>query len=358
MLPANTLMPRRVAALVVGVVALLLGGWVYPATAGDRVFTDSAGRHVEVPAKIDRVFAAGPPASVLIYTLAPDKLLGWTRAFNAEEKAFLPQRYADLPVTGRLTGKGNTADLEGVLALKPDIIVDVGTVDPTYVSLADRVQQQTGLPYVLLDGSFDRTAETYRQLSELLGVSAQGEELAAYAERALADTRERLAQIPADKRLRVYYGRRPDGLETGLDGSINVEILGPVGAINVAAAAGHGGLTTVSLEQVLAWDPDVVLTANPDFYRSVGTSPAWQGVKAVRDKRVYLVPSEPFGWFDSPPGVNRLIGVRWLTSVLYPDRFPEDLRTVTREFYRLFYHVEITDQQLQDLLRPATAPPS
>src|SRR5262245_11881236 len=109
MLPARKIMSRRFAALVVGVIALLLSGWTIPATAGDRVFTDSAGRRVEIPATIDRVFAAGPPASVIVYTLAPDKLLGWTRALKADEKAFLPQQYADLPVTGRLTGKANTA---------------------------------------------------------------------------------------------------------------------------------------------------------------------------------------------------------------------------------------------------------
>jgi len=358
MLPASMIMSRRFAALVVGVIAALLSGWTIPVTAGDRVFTDSAGRRVAIPATIDRVFAAGPPASVIAYTLAPDKLLGWTRAWKADEKAFLPQQYADLPVTGRLTGKANTADLEAVVALHPDIIVDVGTVDPTYVSLADRVQQQTGIPYVLLDGSFSRSADTYRQLGELLGVGARGEELAAYAERTLADTRERLQQIAADKRLRVYYGRGANGLETGLNGSINVEILGEVGALNVAAAAGSGGLTTVSPEQVLAWDPDVLLTADPTFYRSVGTDPLWKGLKAVRDRRIYLVPHEPFGWFDSPPGVNRLIGIRWLTSVLYPDRFPEALRETTRDFYQRFYHVELTDAQLDELLRPATAPPS
>ncbi|HEY7689277.1 MAG TPA: hypothetical protein VH835_11310, partial [Dongiaceae bacterium] len=124
-----------------------------------RTFTDAAGREVVVPAKIDRVFAAGPPAAILVYTLAPDKLLGWSREVRPAEREYMPEKYADLPVLGRLTGKGNTANIETVVAARPDIILDVGDVDPTYVSLAERTQEQTGIPYVLLDGSFPKTPE-------------------------------------------------------------------------------------------------------------------------------------------------------------------------------------------------------
>jgi iron complex transport system substrate-binding protein len=90
----------------------------------------------------------------------------------------------------------------------------------------------------------------------------------------------------------------------------------------------------------------------------VSGDPRWQGLRAVREGRVYLAPGLPFGWFDAPPGVNRLIGVRWLTSVLYPDKFPEDLRSITRDFYSRFYHVDLSDPQLDNLLQPATAGPS
>jgi iron complex transport system substrate-binding protein len=291
---------------------------------------------------------------VLIYTLSPDKLLGWTREVSPAEREFMPQRYGDLPVTGRLTGRGNTANVEAVLAMRPDLIVDVGSLDPTYVSLADRVQAQTGIPYVLLDGAFLRTPDTYRELGELTGDRERGAELATYAEQVLTQLHQRLDAIPDDARPRVYYGRGPQGLETGLAHSINVEILDVVGAHNVAAAAGEGGLAQVAIEQVLTWNPQVVLTLDPTFYKDVRTDARWQSVDAVRDGRIYLAPSLPFGWFDSPPGVNRLIGVRWLASVLYPQAFPEDLRGITRDFYRQFYHVELDDAQLDRLLLPAT----
>jgi hypothetical protein len=118
-----------------------------------RSVTDSAGRRAELPARVERVYAAGGPASIFLYTLAPEKMLGWTRPLGPEERAFVPARYADLPTLGRLTGRGNTANVEVVLAARPDLIFDYGSLTETYRSLADRTQQQTGVPYLSSTGA-------------------------------------------------------------------------------------------------------------------------------------------------------------------------------------------------------------
>ena len=240
--------------------------------------------------------------------------------------------------------------MEAVLAMKPDIILDVGTVNPTYASLADKVQEQTGIPYVLIDGTFANTPKSLREIGELLGEKEQAEKLAAYTEAAMQRLDKVVAEVPADQRPRVYYGRGPDGLETGLAGSINMEVLSAVGATNVAEAAGKGSLASVSLEQILSWNPDVILTLSPKFQKSVLSDPSWAGIKAVKDGRVFRAPALPFGWFDAPPGVNRAIGVSWLTSALYPGKAEVDLKAETRGFYKLFYHVDLTDEQLGKLL--------
>src|SRR5499426_4662348 len=114
-----------------------------PGRARAAALTDAAGRSVEIPERVTRVFPAGPPAAIMLYTLAPDLLLGWPRANRADEREFLLPDVGARPEVGRITGRGNTANLEVVLALKPDLILDVGSTSATYVSLADRVQQQT-----------------------------------------------------------------------------------------------------------------------------------------------------------------------------------------------------------------------
>ena len=125
---------------------------------GVALVRDCVGRPVPVPETVARIFPAGPPASIVVYTLAPDALLGWTRGTSAEEREFLLPDVGGRPELGRLTGRGDTANLEAVLRLKPDLIVDIGTINDTYVSLADRVQGQTGIPYALLDGRFEAVA--------------------------------------------------------------------------------------------------------------------------------------------------------------------------------------------------------
>jgi len=333
-----------------GALGVLLGLAAGAGVAADsRSVVDSAGRSATVPARIDRVYAAGVPASVLLYTLAPEKMLGWNRALAPEERAFVPARFADLPTLGRLTGRGNTANVEVVLASKPDLVLDYGSLGETYRSLADRVQQQIGVPYLLYDGGLSAAPRVYAQLGDLLGVPERGRELARFAERVLTEADRRVARVPAAKRPRVYYARGPKGLDTAARGSSNVESLERMGARNVADLPG-GGLTAVSLEQVLAWDPEVIIAIDPAFTAAVRADPAWRSVRAVRDGRVYLVPQTPFPWIDFPPSVNRLIGLPWLGRIFYPEQFPEDLRQETRAFYTLFYHQAPTEAQLDALL--------
>jgi len=337
---------RRLLAAAACGVALARG----TARAATRTVTDSAGRKVAVPAHVTRVFPAGPPASILAFALAPDTLVGWTSAFRPAERPFVPDRYADLPVLGRLTGRGSTANVETVLAMRPDIVFDYGTVNATYVSHADRVQRQTGIPYLLIDGAFDRIDDAFVLLGEIVGRRREAAEWARYARATLVEIDQRVARIPAARRPRVYYARGPRGLDTAMAGSINAETLERLGAANVAAELGRGGLTQVSIEQVLRWNPEVIVTIDPNFFNAVWRDPLWQGVAAVRDGRVHLAPGVPFGWIDFPPSVNRLIGLRWLARALYPDAFPEDLRPAVREFFTRAYHRAPTDAQLDALL--------
>src|SRR5262249_51206327 len=263
--------------------------------------SDATGRALPVPAKVARVFPAGPPAAILLYTLAPELLLGWPRANRPEECAYMLADICARPEVGRITGRGNTANLESVIALKPDIILDVGSTSATFVSLAERVQQQTSIPYALLDGRFDATASTYRKLGGLTGHQSDAEKLARYAEDSLKTITGRVASVAPSGRPRVYYARGPRGLVTGLGGSINVETIEML-AQNVAGG-NTGGLANVSIEQVLLWNPDVIITIDQDFAAGVRNDPSWAAVKAVRDGRIHLSPKMPFGWVDFPPSV-------------------------------------------------------
>jgi iron complex transport system substrate-binding protein len=237
-------------------------------------------------------------------------------------------------------------------------------VRDTYVSLADNVQEQTRIPYVLIDGRFAATPAALRLLGDVLGLKARGEELARYVEATFAEIDAVLGSVPRSERPRVYLARGPDGLETGVVGSINTEIIERAGGRNVAEAAGQRGLVRASMEQVIVADPEIILTWDRNFFARVTKDPLWAGIRAVREARVYLAPTAPFGWIDRPPSLNRIIGLKWVAGLFYPDKLGHDLRETTRTFYRLFYHVSPSDAELDTLIAwskgeaPSTPPRS
>jgi iron complex transport system substrate-binding protein len=339
-------------AVTLALTAVILAAGLRPAAAG-RQITDSAGRSVNVPDRIERVMAAGPPASVLIYVLCPEKLVGWVRKPREAELGYLAKTVRNLPEIGRLTGRGDTANLEAVVNAKPDVIIDFGSVTPTYASLADRVQNQTGIPYLLFDGRFAKSAEVLRLVGGALGVEARADMLAHDVEDSLAEVDRVTASVPPAQRPRVYLARGPSGLETGTRGSINTEIIERAGGINVVDLGGEQGrLLTVSLEQVLAWNPDTIVSIDQGFVDQARKAPGWADTGAVRGNRVYVSPSLPYGWIDSPPSLNRLVGLKWLARLFFPDRFSKTLSETTREFYARYYQVDLTDAQLAQLLKP------
>jgi iron complex transport system substrate-binding protein len=329
---------------------------ILPAEA--RTIVDSAGRTVEVPKDVNTVFAAGPPASILVYIMKPEALTGWPRALRPEERDYIAEPFRDLPETGRITGRGGEANLERVLEIEPDLIIDFGSVRDTYVDLANRVQEQTGIPYILIDGRFENTPEALRILGEALGVPERGEALAVDVEATFARIEAILQDVPEEERNRVYLARGPEGLETGMKGSINTEIIERVGGRNVADDGGATrGLVQTSMEQVIVVNPDTIVTWDPNFYGMVFDDPLWQGIDAVQTGRVYLSPTAPFGWIDRPPSLNRMMGLIWMAGLLYPDKWQGDLREDTRAFYKLYYHVDLTDDELERLLEWAEGRP-
>ena len=341
-------MKERLASLLTALCLLVLP---FDAQAG-RVITDSAGRQVEIPDRVERVIAAGPPASALVYVLAPEKLIGWNRKPPPEELAYLSPTVANLPEIGRLTGRGGTANVEVILAAKPDLIVDYGSVTETYVSLADRVQSQTGIPYLLIDGRFANTPQALRLLGTIFGTTERAEKLAKRMEDIFAETDRAVAGMPADKRPRVYLARTARGLETGNRGSIHTEVIERAGGVNVVdAGLERGGLYNVSIEQVLAWNPDTIITLDRNFFDSARETPGWSATDALRNGRLLVSPKLPYGWVDAPPSINRLMGLQWLARLFFPDRFGEGVRAATREFYALFYQVTLSDAALDRLLQ-------
>jgi iron complex transport system substrate-binding protein len=319
-------------------------------TARAEPFIDAAGRAVEPTDQVAKVLAAGPPAAVMIYTLVPGKLLGWTSALDDEAKAYVAAPYRDLPVQLRLTGRA-PVDPAAIKTSGANLIVDFGTVNADYSAIADRTQSAAGIPYVLIDGALAKTAAAYRDLGRLVQAGPRADLLAARSQAMLDEVTAKVGALP--RRTRVYVARGPDGDETYGAGAFTDEIIKPAAGDNVAADWGRGRLKDITPARVRDGAPDVVIATDPHFLATVARSPAWRQVPAIAAGRLYVAPRHPFGWLDEPPSVNRLIGLRWLAQRLHPERFDGDERPMARDFYRIFYQVELSSPQLDRLLADA-----
>jgi iron complex transport system substrate-binding protein len=130
------------------------------------------------------------------------------------------------------------------------------------------------------------------------------------------------------------------------------------GAINVAAALGPGAPPTVTRQQLQEWNPDIIIAEQRSFYAALLRDPAWRTLAAVRNKHVYLEPSQPFGWIDDPPGVNRLIGLYWLSILLYPGNNEDDVRSLAQDLYSSFYGITLSDKEIDTIAKTAGIPQS
>ncbi|MGH7064898.1 MAG: ABC transporter substrate-binding protein [Stellaceae bacterium] len=343
-------MPLRLPAL--RIAALLLATLI-AAHAWAAEFIDSAGRRVALPNYINRVMAANAPAAVLIFALTPQKLVGWCEPLSRAQRAYLPAKYGRLPAVGCLYGPYPSATAATVARLHPDLVIASGEITPQAVAFADYIQQQTRIPYILIDGSIQRTPAMLTEIGTILGAGDHRLEVASYAFHAIQGLRgQLLIQSPVGRPL-VYYGRGPDGLEAGGAGSLAMANIDQAGVINVAARLGPGTPRRVTRAQVFAWNPDIVIAQQRSFYNELLHDPGWRGLAAVRKKEVYLAPADPFGWIDDPAGVNRMVGLYWLSSLFYPDAYQQDLRSTVREFYQTFYGVQLSDRAVEALVRPA-----
>lgn len=326
-------------------------------TAETREITDMAGRKVTVPTaeNIESVFSAGPVAAIFLYMVAPDKLLGWNYELNDVEKSIILDKYQDLPNFGM----GDAVNYEAVIAANPTIAINSGKINDAMVSDCDALSESLGIPVVAVDNELNNSVEAFRFMGELLGVEDHAEELAQYAEQVFTDINA-LSDIPEEKKVSVYFGNGEDSLETAPRGSQHAQIFDVINAVNVAdLELGDGSRVQISAEQLLAWDPDVIVVNGEPKADKSGSSaaedilsnPDYASLKAVQDQKVYGTPNAPFSWVDRPAGPNRLIGMRWFSALIYPEYIKCDINEEIHKFFDLFYHVDLSDEQLENVLK-------
>ena len=320
-------------------------------------FTDSCGREVELPVNITKVAPSGSMAQIILYTAAPDALAGWSSNPGGIQFAYFPEKYRDLPEFGQFYGRNVSLNMEALIAAAPDVIIDMGDKKPTAAGDMDSIQEQTGIPAIFIEATFDTYPEAYRTLGKLLGAGEQTELIARYIEGAIADAAAARAGLFAEDPVTVMFGTGESGLDCNARGSIHatvIEVAGATNAIVVPEVSNAGGGNTISMEQLMLFDPDVILFSSGGPYETVGSDPLWSGLSAIENGRYYEIPFGPYHFIANPPSVNQVIGIKWLGNLLYPDLYPYDITAELQEFYSLFWHYELSAEEARALLANST----
>lgn len=331
---------------------LLVSSWtsLRPAESGSAQsrFVDDANREVTLSSSVERVFAAGAPAEVLLHTLAPEKLVGRNRIPEGDAVEFFPSPYRTPVLIRRLPSANDPAGDAEFRALKPDLYVDYGTVDQDYVAVVDAVQKRTGTAGVILDGGLERIPATYRRLGKALGVQNRGEHLAAATEHILNRYRNSLRANGATPR--VYLACSSDVVIPCYSDERGGEVLEWLGGSNVAGASRSAPMRPLTVDEIRKFEPRfVVVHGGAQAVERLRSTPEWSAVPAIAEGRVLGWPNLPYSWGSRPPSVNRLIGLIWLSAVA-SGRSPNAVTNDIRGFFRDYYQVELTDAQLRTLL--------
>lgn len=313
-------------------------------TESTRVFTDSCGREVTVPADIQKIAVSGPLAQMVVFAIAPDKMVGVANAWDESAKTYFDAKYLELPLLGQLYGGKGELNLETLLAAAPDVVIDVGEPKDSMAEDLDALQEQTGIPFVHIDAYLASMDDTYAMLGDLLAMPNEAQGLADYCRYAYDKVK---AIADSVEKVNLLYVTGEEGLNVIARGSYHAEVIdmlcNNLAVVDEPSSKGTGN--EVDMEQILNWNPAAVIFAPGSIYSTVADNENWQTIPAIKDGRYYEVPMGPYNWMGFPPSVQRILGMQWMAKVLYPDAANYDMYETTQTYFQLFYHCDLTAEQ-------------
>ncbi len=309
------------------------------ASAATIVFTDDAGRDVKIPNEITKIIPSGSLSQIVLLAIAPDMFAGLSGSFSDKANGIIDERILNLP-----RFKDDNMNVEALALADPDIIIDIGDSKKGVSDRLDELQTRTEIPCVFLYATLETMPETYRTLGKLLGREERGEELALFCEKVYNRTIDIMNNV-GDNKVDTLYVLGDKGLNVVAAGSYHAEVLdlltNNLAVVDNPVSKGSGN--EVTMEQILLWNPDFVIFAPDSIYDTVKDTPTWKEISAIINNRYIKVPDAPHNWMGMPPAVQRYLSLIWLTAQLYPDYCDYDVRADIREYYRLFYSFEMTD---------------
>lgn len=241
----------------------------------------------------------------------------------------------------------DSMNLEEIISLNPDVVFGS---NEKYREMFTNV----GIPFINCSfANYEEMKKSIKLTAEVFGgdAVAKADKYIAYLDTKLQEVKKVTDTVPEDKRTTIVHGSSV--YKMGVDGRNTIinDWIGYSGGVNAAANDIEGNLQTMTMEQLLLWDPDVIITGDTeDEVASIMADESWKNLKAVKEARVYANPKGIFAW--DRYGVEEALQFQWCSQKLYPELFKDfDIKAELKNFYKEFLNYDLTDDDAEKILR-------
>lgn len=337
-----------------------------------HIVVDHAGNQVEVPNKIERIVVTGIwplPAVISVFFNSADKIVGLApQSKSAAENSLLAKVYPEILKAETNFTDGTNINIEELMKLNPDVV---------FYTENNTVQKETmtkaGIPAIGISANswhydcIETLNQWLKTLTEVFKYSDDIEYLTERSEKAKNKSNDiykmiqnRVSKLSDEERKRIFFlfQYTDSAMLTSGENFFGQWWADAVGAINVANELKNDNSVATNLEQVYAWNPDIIIITNfttalpNDLYNNTIGSYDWSGVKAVENKEVYKMPLGMYRTYT--PGIDTPITLLWFAKTVYPEIFKDvDLVKETRAYYQDVFDINLSDEQIKSIYNPA-----
>lgn len=319
-----------------------------------RIITDIDGTEAALPEKVTKVAVAGALNQMVLILGQPEKIAATAEAVKTSFFATVYPGIKNVTAAYLGTGKGEL-NMETLLSAKPQVV---------FGNFSDDLKQTlnaAGISSIAVSmNDPEEIKQTVRIIAQVLGDGAEikAEEFGRYYDGNISRVREKTKDA---QKVRVFVARG-DGSE-GTIPTINANdihnyYIDSAGGANIVAEqpSSSAGKVQVDFEYLYEEQPDVIVVTTRDAYDTILSSSGesqWNGLKAVKEGNVHLVPKGVYLW--SVRSCEGALQPLWLASILHPELFPElNIREETKEFYKKFYHYDLTEDEVDMIFNQET----
>lgn len=328
-------------------------------TPGTKIVTDLVGNQVKIKNNVERIATVPIPWATIAFAVdgSGKKIVGMHPSAMKAYKTNILKTIAPEMANANSTFVDNNFNVnyEEVAKLKPDVVAIWDYQPEIGKKLAE-----LGIPSVAIKyGTLEDVQNGIRLLGEILNQQERSAALIKYHQDTNRYLQSKGSELAGKRKTKVLY-LRDEQLQVGASESVNRIMIETAGGVNVANEV-RGSWTKVNMEQVMAWNPEVIILSNfsgvlpGDLYKNKLKGQDWSNIDAVKNKRVYKAPMGIYRW--DAPCVETPLMIKWIAKVINPETFASyDMRDDLRAFYKQFFNYKLSDAELDQILNSALNP--